>query len=190
MPKRNNITKQILEAVAEGAISTAAVFLAIAGSSYGASARKMQRSVDEIKNELRKPLINRQLRENKQRFYLMLSKLKRDGLIEKKAGGWVVTALGKLKLTSDRKEMPNRGYSKEQDNLLKIVIFDVPEKFRSKRAWLRRQLSSLGFKMMQHSVWVGKVKIPHEFINDLRDLEMVNYVDIFEITKTGSLRHI
>ena len=193
MPKGSDIkyiTGKILGVIADGAISTTAVFLAIAESSYGTSYRKMQRSVDEIESDLRKPLIDPQWIKDKQRFYNMLSKLRRDELIEKKADGWVVTAMGKLKLASYRKRPPNRGYIKKQDNLLKIVIFDIPEKFRHKRAWLRGQLSSLGFKMIQQSVWAGKVEIPHEFITDLKDLEMINYVDIFEVTKTGSLRQI
>jgi|SRR3989338_6587603 len=190
MSKGLNITKRILEVITDGLISTAALSLAIIGSGYGASYKKMQRSMDEIERELRRPLIDPAARKARQRFYAMLSKLKRDGLIEKKPDGWIVTAIGKMKLAANKKKLPSGEYGKEPDNLLKIIIFDIPEKQRRKRDWLRRKLLDMGFKMLQRSVWAGKVKIPPEFISDLRNIEILNYIDIFEVTKTGSLRHI
>jgi hypothetical protein len=44
--------------------------------------------------------------------------------------------------------------------------------------------------MVQKSLWLGKVKIPEEFLVDIRKLSLLDYVEIFEITKTGSLKNL
>ena len=71
-----------------------------------------------------------------------------------------------------------------------IFAFDVPEKEKRKRGWLRTVLRRLDFTMIQKSVWVGKSKIPQEFLEDIYRFKMVDFVEIFEVSKTGSLRHI
>src|SRR3990167_838001 len=76
------------------------------------------------------------------------------------------------------------------NNRLIIVIFDIPERERRKRAWLRLALKNIGLKLIQRSVWMGKVKIPKEFLDDIRELHLVNFVEIFEITKSGSLNQV
>ena len=48
----------------------------------------------------------------------------------------------------------------------------------------------MNFRILQKSVWIGKVKIPKEFIDDLKELNMINYVEIFEISRGGSLRQV
>ena len=71
-----------------------------------------------------------------------------------------------------------------------IVVFDVPEKERRKRDWLRSVLKRLELKMVQKSVWIGKVKIPKELLDDLFNLKLLDYVEIFEVSKSGSLRQL
>jgi hypothetical protein len=44
--------------------------------------------------------------------------------------------------------------------------------------------------MVQKSVWVGKTKIPQDFLDDLFKLKLVDFVEIFEISRTGSLKHL
>ena len=86
--------------------------------------------------------------------------------------------------------MPQSQYQKLDTDKFSIVAFDVPERERRKRDWLRATLGRMGYKTIQRSVLLGKTKIPSEFLDDLRKLHMVDYVEIFEITKTGSLRHL
>lgn len=132
-----------------------------------------------------------------QNFYSILNKLKNQGLIEKKADKskkgtiWEITKRGleKLKLIKKgagfRKKIVD--YKKESDDKLKIVIFDIPEKERHKRAWLRAVLVSLNFSMIQQSVWMGRNKIPEQFLYDLKKYDMLSYVQIFEISKKGTI---
>lgn len=86
--------------------------------------------------------------------------------------------------------MPNPSYVKEDDRRSTIVAFDVPERFKEKRHWLRSVLKNLGLRMVQKSVWLGKVKIPREFIDDLKKLKILDFVEIFGITKGGTLEEV
>ena len=85
--------------------------------------------------------------------------------------------------------LPRGMYKKEKCRKSVVVIFDIPEKFSKKRKWLRGALKILGFSMVQRSVWMGKVKIPAELIEDLRELEIAQYVEIFEVTELASLKY-
>jgi len=44
--------------------------------------------------------------------------------------------------------------------------------------------------MIHQSVWVGKIKIPRQFILDLEEINILGYIEIFEISKMGSLKKV
>jgi hypothetical protein len=121
-----------------------------------------------------------------QRFYNLLNYLKRQGLIGKeKAGGerharWSITRAGQKKLKNER-------YHAEKDRTLRVVIFDVPEWEKNKREWLREALRSMGFSLLQDSVWIGSQKIPERFLLDLKEKELVSCVHIFSVYREGSI---
>lgn len=62
-----------------------------------------------------------------------------------------------------------------------MVLFDVPEKKRKVRNWLRMQLKTWDFKMIQQSVWLGKGPLPGEFIERLRLLGVNKTVKILKV---------
>lgn len=132
-------------------------------------------------------------REKQQVFYTLLNKMKRDGLISKKQSSkgtlWQSTAKGLKKLGLIKKRRKNR-YSVARDKTTKIIIFDIPETFKSKREWLRETLRFLEFKMLQKSVWIGTSVIPEDFILDLRDGGLLEYVHVFEIGTRGTIREL
>jgi len=107
---------------------------------------------------------------------------------------FIITKKGKGKLSFLKKQhkesLPEVSYSSEENNKFIIFIFDIPEKEKRKRDWLREVLKKLGLKMIQKSVWIGKTKIPKEFLDDLFKLKIIDYVEIFEITKAGSLKNL
>ena len=80
---------------------------------------------------------------------------------------------------SEYKKIPNEKFT--------IVIFDIPEVKRNKRDWLRECLKNLDFSLVQRSVWIGKAKIPKEFIDDIFELKLGKYIHIFEVSKSGTL---
>lgn len=136
----------------------------------------------------------------RQRFYSLLNYLKKEGLIEKKQQGesslWHVTKKGVEKLKSLKKKRANSysladcKYQALSGDGVTIVAFDVPEKERTKRRWLREILSLMGFNFLQKSVWVGKGKIPEDFIHELRHKNMLSFVHIFSLSKQGTIRQI
>jgi predicted transcriptional regulator with HTH domain len=160
---------------------------------YGTSLSRMTRLLQTRQSS---PLTKSNSREIKKRFYDLMYHLKKDGLVckSKKEGGafFSVTTKGKSilkKLRSDRaKNLPDSCYKFKIDKTLKIVIFDIPEKEKRKREWLRSVLRNLNFDMLQKSVWVGKAKLPQEFMADLKRLNILSSVEFFSVDKSGSLK--
>jgi len=53
-----------------------------------------------------------------------------------------------------------------------LVLFDIPEKKRKIRNWLRLQLKLWDFSMIQQSAWVGPGPLPGEFLDHLKLLSI------------------
>ena len=186
---RGEITVKILEKLSEGVTATNALFITLLKSGYGASYSKLDKNFWRAIEEAESSRLPKNAQKVRLNFRSLLSKLQRDGLVEKRGDKLNITETGGSKLKK-LLSLPRSRYNKEVDNSLKIVIFDIPEKERAKRYWLRVRLSELGFTMLQKSVWVGKVKVPEEFLDDLRKIKILGYLDIFAVTKTGSLENI
>ena len=133
-------------------------------------------------------------KERDKKFYNLMHRLRKDGLITKKKLSWAITKKGKQKLDGlkERKEVfiPKKKYLIKEGRELNIIIFDIPEEQRRKRDWLRETLIQLGFSKLQQSVWISKNKLPEELLKDLQTFRILEYVEIFSITKTGTIRHI
>ncbi len=191
---RGEVTLRILDALTDIALVPVDVFEAMLSAGYGASIGKLAREHSRIESRRAEAKRERELRRS---FYVMLSKLKKEGLIEskeKRRGGLLsLTKKGKKALLLLRKReeraLPHIG-SAESGGSFIIVAFDIPERERRKRDWLRETLRGFGLAMIQRSVWIGKVKLPQEFINTLQQLNLLEKVEIFEINKTGTLRHL
>lgn len=196
---RGDFTIKILEIIGDLAINTSDLFDAILSSGYGASFSKVDYEISKRREERDKRLIERELkRQKKQAYYSLIYYLKKNGLIKeqerKNKRLLIITQKGKEKLFSLKKEkkekLPVPIYQKKQGNQFSIIIFDIPELQKKKRDWLRNALRSLDFKIIQKSVWIGKVKIPKEFLDHLYEMDLIDCVEIFEISKTGSLERL
>jgi DNA-binding transcriptional regulator PaaX len=62
-----------------------------------------------------------------------------------------------------------------------MVLFDIPERKRKIRNWLRLQLKLWGFKMVQQSVWLGKGPLPKEFTERLQLFGVSKCVKILKV---------
>ena len=123
-------------------------------------------------------------------FRTMLSRLRRDGLIESEAHGiWKVTAKGKaaVRLMTGRKKAEEERIRRKSQKADTVVTFDIPEKQRMKRAYVRSELVACGFRMLQQSVWIGPGPLPKEFIAGLKDMELLSCVHIFGIARRGTI---
>lgn len=72
---------------------------------------------------------------------------------------------------------------KRWDKKWRIVIFDIPETMRIKRAALRDLLARLGFKKIQKSVWLS----PHNLLSEVEELvreeNLLRFVLLVETAK-------
>lgn len=129
----------------------------------------------------------------RQRFHKLLNQLKREGLIanegKPRRALWQLTPKGlqRLPYALAKAKIPTPQYERKRDGTWKVVIYDVPERERGKRLWIRRALASLGFSFLQESVWTGTSAIPRAFLDDLREMRMIHYVQIFEVSKRGTI---
>ena len=68
-----------------------------------------------------------------------------------------------------------------------IISFDIPEKEKHKRAWLRSVLRNLDYKILHASVWIGNNALPKELLNDCKRMDMTNYIHIFSVFRKGTI---
>jgi len=188
---RGKILLTALEILKETAISQIDFFAAVLNAGYGASMGKLDYEYEKIQRAREQAeATERELQRRKRRLQVFISQMKHDGLISNYQGKIKISKKGKQKLRELKNKLPARYYPKEKQNHLTIISFDIPEKLRPKRNWLREVIRNLGFQMIHQSVWVGKMKIPETLILDLEEMKILEYIEMFEITKTGSLKKV
>jgi CRISPR/Cas system-associated endoribonuclease Cas2 len=129
------------------------------------------------------------------RFNQLLYELKRDGLVVGNTGKnslLNITARGLLWLKKFKDgppiELPHYTKPAERNSRVTIISYDIPEKLASLRSWLRSSLKTLGMTAIQQSVFIGKIKVPSDLLQLVVQLKLETYIEIFEITKAGTLR--
>ncbi len=114
---------------------------------------------------------------NRQTFNNNLYRFQKKGILDFDSDNDIVINKSALKshiLFSKIKEKP-------AGNTKVMVLFDIPEKKRKIRGWLRLQLKLWDFRMLQQSVWLGKGPLPKEFTTRLQSLGINDCVKIFKI---------
>lgn len=175
---------KILEIIGDSAFSIAEILLFVGlagGKTHGSMKKNWQQSSFGGGGQTRE-LIDF-LRERKN-FLTIISKLRRQGLVETKLDKLKLTQAGKQKL---RKLISGCPYEIIKSDKLIVVIFDIPEKYKYDRQWLRNILKGMKFKMRQKSVWIGNCKLPATLLRDLKKKSLERYVDIFLAEKVGTL---
>jgi len=144
------------------------------------SYRKMKEacypSFYELKNQYKR-------KQTKQQFIQLIYYLKKNGYIKIKNleqnKGVVLTKKGaekvlKIKLKTSEKK-------KRSDKKWQMIIFDIPEKKRYSRDLLRKNLYSLGYKMLQQSIWICSYDVSKETEFILRKHSLDPYIKLFLI---------
>jgi len=166
---------------------------------YGSSFRKVEASLNKYREERDSRAGQaQQNKENQNRFKHFMYHLRKEDLVEdvERDNRMFVklTSSGKKLLQKLRRRkdqsLPERKYPIQEKDELKIIIFDIPEAKKRKRAWLRSALRNLEFTMLQKSVWTGRTKLPQEFIGQLRELNLLPHIEIFTIGKAGTLKKL
>jgi CRISPR-associated endonuclease Cas2 len=138
----------------------------------------------------------REYLEEREKLSKLIYKLKREGFIleDKKNKKLILTKKGKLKLRFLKNkrsvEETKNNESNQKDKDVIVIIYDVPESEYKRRHQLRNLLVNAGFSFVQKSVWIKQGKITEDFINFLKDLEVLHYVQIFKITQKGTIENI
>lgn len=125
----------------------------------------------------------------------ILSRLRREGLVARdgarKTSVWRITGKGTryLRVLSVAVDpLPKSDYIvPKKDGKLRIVVFDIPERERRKRNWLRTQLVACDFEPLQKSVWTGTRPLPEKLIEEIDALDLGAYVHIMSIGEKGTL---
>lgn len=180
--KKGQLTFKILDFLVKNGLTARAYLLAslTSGKSSYVLGKKLQKELKRSESDYCEFL-------DAYRFSNLVSKLKREGLIKSDKKNLLITNKGLEKhghLTSYLV-----AYPKEKDDQIKIVTFDIPEKERGQRAWLRGILRELDFYPLQQSVWIGKTKLPSEFMEELESRFLLSKVHILIVSKEGTLEN-
>ncbi len=121
-----------------------------------------------------------------------LQRLKQQGLVSSmghyRDTRWKITRKGKTflaKIYADAKDPYDLA---PEDGMVHIVTFDIPEKIRGKRDWLREQLFACGYRLLQRSVFTGARPLPDAFIRRVDEMRIGKYLHIASLRQTGTIR--
>lgn len=122
-------------------------------------------------------------------FSALLWQLKAQRLVVRVAHGnktfWRLTTRGENVLRERRAAMLPR-----PDGKTRLICFDIPERERDKRRWLRAELIAFGYRQLQKSVWIGDSPLPQDFIQNLDVLALRGHVHIVAVTAKGTLQEL
>ena len=185
--KGENIFK-ILEMIERSAFTAADILEVLF-----ASRQEVYRRMHSNQRKYRESFVEK-IKED-QKFYNLLNYLQRKGLVKKEKSGtnfiWKITRRGEEKLEKLKERLLKRPERKtdpiQKTKKVIILSFDIPEYDRKKRDWLRETLKGLGYKMVHKSVWIAKIELPIEFLEDLRRHHLLNYIHIFSINQKGTI---
>ncbi len=197
--QRGEVVYKILDTLSDIALTAPAAIVGILEAGYGASPASMEYHRNQNLPDLGSiRAVRQQRRREYQRYSLMIRYLKNKGLLkERKMGATAklyLTHRGREKLAYLRRERKfdegGRGYEASPGKKFIIVTYDIPEKKRKDRDWIRAVLRRIGLEYVQRSVWFGKVTIPDRFIEDLALRHITHHVEIVEVGSSGTIEHV
>lgn len=189
-----SLTFTALSTIKNTGVDLTALFETLLANGYGATAAPKTSMGQRIKD--RRSLAAQELlrfRETKKRCRALLNKLEQKCYIQQqqKNGRIVVrlTPKGVSHLAHIRekqaiKETPLAERTKNAHWI--IVVFDIPEEKRSKRNWIRRVLHTMGFVMLQRSVWASQTILPKAFADKIATQGLAPHVKIIETADRGN----
>lgn len=110
-------------------------------------------------------------RYKKESVQVALSRLNRKGYINNSTSGWFITNKGKEYSRGVHLLSYLKSPFPENSPANMIISFDIPEKNRTIRRWLRNQIKIFGYKMLQQSLWIGPGPLPSSFLERLENLK-------------------
>lgn len=110
-----------------------------------------------------------------------LWRLQKQGLVQKMNSKYILTRDGKD--MADYIKSRKTAFDKKWDRKFRVVIFDIPEKDRYFRSWLRQELYVLRYEKLQQSVFIGKYPITKDLMREIKKKKMEKYVNYLLVDK-------
>ena len=121
------------------------------------------------------------------KLYNNFKNLEYRGLVENCGDGRKFTKRGqKWFRHSQIKYFSLKNKNKKWDQKWRVVIFDIPNSMNRERNWLRSRLKTLGFHIIQKSVFVLPYKCEEELSDLCEYIGVTDYVDIIVADSIGS----
>lgn len=111
--------------------------------------------------------------------------LKHRGLIKINGNKLEITNNGKIWLKNSYLKYLKMTYPK-WDKKWRVVIFDIPEELHTNRNRLRRKLKSLGFYILQKSIFVYPYPCEKEVAEICDNFRILDYVDVLVADSIGA----
>lgn len=118
-------------------------------------------------------------------IHATLSRMKRNNLVEHHNHIWNITKKGMAFLAKQKAIRRHKQYripKSAERNM--IIAFDIPERQKVMRNWLRVELVNLGFTMLQKSVWFGPAPLPSIFVSSLQKTRLLSHMKFFEVKES------
>ncbi len=186
---KGEILYKILNSLADHATDSVDFARTILQSGYGASSSKINYQFSKIQNKRHKRELDQQ---DLYKFKRYLSKLKIQGLILENNQQLFLTREGEKKLAYFQ-SLPSFNknlYKGASNGRVTVVSYDIPVAFNRERSTLRSLLKMMDFHLVHKSVWIGMGGVSEKFIKDLQRLRIIDYVEILEVTKNGTLKSL
>lgn len=125
---------------------------------------------------------------NKETIRQSLRRLQSQGIVKKTGLKFVLTKEGLeiIEKIIGRKIL----LTKKWDKQYRLVIFDIPEKKRNARNWLRSELYMLEYSQLQMSVFIGKHPLPDDIIKDISRHGIEEYVNYLLVKNVHNKKRI
>lgn len=188
-----NVAKKIIVHSGKISIALLKIMLAVGAvtidSFFSPSLNVTRVNYKELLNE---PLWDSGIKLNKLKprsISAALQRLQKQGLVMHEDRKWSLTKVGKnfIESSFQYKKFRNKKQLLQKDDTKRIVIFDIPEKEKEKRNWLRGELIYHQYEPLQKSVWIGYRPLLPELIKTIDFLNMSSYVHVFSIKDEGTI---
>ena len=115
-------------------------------------------------------------------FQTTLSRLQKQGLIAKgkeKEKFFILTKEGEKQRNNALQYVAvEKGKNEKWDGKWRVLVFDIPEKEKSYREFLRAELIDYGFIQLQKSVWISPFRVSEELNTTIQDYGIDKWVKL------------
>ncbi len=191
---KGDISQKLLQVLEDGAATTITILWAFSGGKSQSlrNMRQLSRGMDETPGKKAVRLTKEKYAEYK-RYHGLLRKLEKQELLAEEGSGrnkrWALAKKGRA-LLKEKRALVKKQESLTTSGGVTVISYDIPETRRKIRGQLRDILKIMEFEQAHQSLWYGNKRITKGFLRTLRELKIFDFVHIFEITKTGSLKKV